>query len=179
MCQVPFQLQYKLNRRQRLVPLWRIWGVAVTPFVVVMLIFFAVATVVSILFLRPWDVVLFGSLGVVTFFLYRELFVGLMDVVRFPLRKMDIVVELNAADILLGGERWRLFLDGITEMRKYRRDTWTIQFWNGTLLHIDGSAITEDQVGHLRAAMEHGRTAEGIQAVIERGRKMRRVIDGQ
>ena len=40
------------------------------------------------------------------------------------------------AGILIGTERWYLFLDGITDLRKFRDDTWTIQHFNGSVLHI-------------------------------------------
>jgi hypothetical protein len=49
---------------------------------------------------------------------------------------------------------------------------WTLRHWNGTVLHIPADAITDAQLAHLRAAMERGRTPEGIRAVIERGRRL-------
>jgi hypothetical protein len=42
MAEVPFELRYQLSRRQRLVPHLRIWGVAYTPFVVLVFLFFCV-----------------------------------------------------------------------------------------------------------------------------------------
>ena len=92
---------------------------------------------------------------------------------------MDVVVEEDAAGILLGTERWYLFLDGITEIRKYRDDTWTIQHWNGSVLHIPVSAITVDQLEHMRRAMELGRTPEGMKAVIERGKRIEAILQAE
>ena len=48
----------------------------------------------------------------------------------------------------------------------------TIEHHNGSVLHIPAGEITDDQLAHLRSAMERGRTPEGIRAVIERGRRI-------
>jgi hypothetical protein len=89
---------------------------------------------------------------------------------------MDVIIEKDAAGILVGGERWYLFLDGITDIRKFRDDIWTIQHWNGSVLHIVAAAITDEQIDYFRAAMERGRTPEGIRAVIERGRRIEQIM---
>jgi hypothetical protein len=173
----PFHLCYTLSRSQRLVPHLHLWGWVYTPFVVLLFGFFGVRTAVSAYSWNGAGVAVFGGLALGLFFLLRGLFVGLLDVVLVPVRRMDVVVEENAAGILIGGERWYLFLDGILDIRKFRDDTWTIRHWNGTVLHIAASAITAEQVAYLRAAMERGRTPEGVRAVIERGRRIKEILD--
>jgi hypothetical protein len=176
MIQIPFLLQYSLNRRQRLVPHLKIWGTLYVPFIVCLFLFFVVQAFVTPFTQGIWAGVFFGALALGLFLLLRGLFVGVLDVLFVPLRQMDVVVEENAAGILIGTERWYLFLDGITDIRKFRDDTWTVQHWNGCVLHIAATAISDEQLDHLRAAMERGRTPEGIRAVIERGRRIEQVM---
>lgn len=177
MLQIPFHLWYTLSRPQRLVPHLRIWGTPLTLFVVVMVLFFCVQTVVSACSLSGAGVAVFGSLALFVFVLYRGLFVGLLDVLLVPVRCMDVIVEENATGILVGTERWYLFLDGITDLRKFRDDTWTIQHFNGCVLHIAASAIREEQIAYIRTGMERGRTPQGIRAAIERGKRITEILD--
>jgi hypothetical protein len=90
---------------------------------------------------------------------------------------MDIVVEENGLGFLAGGERWWLFLDGIISISRYEKDTWTIYHWNGSVINVTASVISPDQLAHLRAAAERGKTPEGIGAVIERGRKLEAMMN--
>ncbi|MBI3409138.1 MAG: hypothetical protein HY040_12395 [Planctomycetes bacterium] len=92
---------------------------------------------------------------------------------------MDIIFNENTADMLIRGERWVLFLDGIIDIRKYTDDVWTIHHRNGTTLHVPVSAITDDQIEHLRVAMARGKTPEGFQAVIERGRQIIEFLESE
>jgi hypothetical protein len=175
MAQIPFHLRYKLSRLQRLVPHLRIWGAPQALLALVLFLFFCVQTVSYACRVSVEGGAMFGGLAVVVFVLYRGLFVGLFDVLLVPVRYMDVIVEENAAGVQIGSERWYLFLDGITDLRKFRDDTWTIQHYNGCVLHIAADAIREDQIAHLRAAMERGRTPEGIRAVIERGKRIKEI----
>ena len=176
MPQIPFQLNYSLSRAQRFIPLVRREGVVGSAFVVMMFLLFVVECVLSLILGVFEGVALLGALALGTYWLHRQIFVPLADVVFVPLRKMDVTVEENAAGVLIGKERWYLFLDGIKAIRKYRNDIWTVEHF-GTVLQIAASAITEEQLEYLRAAMERGRTPEGIQAVIERGKRIRRISE--
>jgi hypothetical protein len=176
MVQMPFHLRYTLNRRQRLVPHLKIWGPLYVPFIICLFFFFVVQTIVTPSKQGPWAGAFFGAMAAGLFLFLRGLFVGVLDVLFVPMRQMDVIVEANAAGILIGAERWYLFLDGITDIRKFRDDTWTIQHWNGCVLHIAAAAITDEQIDYLRAAMERGRTPEGIRAVIERGRRIEQIM---
>lgn len=179
MAQTPFHLRYTLSRAQRLVPLVRRHGVLFTPFIVGGFLFFCVESAVSAWLWSAVGLVGFGGLALLTFVLHQELLVGLLEVLVVPRRKMDVVVEDEAAGILFGTERWYLFLDGITRLTKYRADTWTVQHYNGCVFHIPVSAITEEQLAHIRALMERGRTPEGMRAVIERGRRIQAIEEAQ
>lgn len=179
MPQIPFHLQYKLSRLQRLVPHLRVWGTPLALFVAALLLFFCVQTVVSACSLSGAGVAVFGGLAFFVFVMYRGLFVGLLDVLLVPVRYMDVIVEENAVGVLVGTERWYLFLDGITDLRKFREDMWTIQHVNGCVLHIAVSAIEEDQIAYFRAAMERGRTREGVQAAIERGKRIEEILKSE
>jgi hypothetical protein len=111
--------------------------------------------------------------------LLRPLFVGLFDVLFVARREMDVVIEENGVGFMMGGQRWYLWLDAFTDIRKFRADTWTLQHWNGCVLHIAVSAIGEDVIDHIRAKMEWGRTPEGVQAVVERGRVIQAILDSR
>jgi hypothetical protein len=179
MTPVPFQLRYTLNRRQRIMPHLRIWGPMYVPFVVCLFLFFVVQAAVTPFTQGIWAGVFFGVLAGGLVLLLRGLFAGLLDVLLIPRRIMDVVIEENGAGILIGNERWYLFLDGITDIRKFREDTWTIQHWNGVVLHVSAAAISKDQIAFLSAAMERGRTPEGIRTVIERGRRIEQFTRSQ
>jgi hypothetical protein len=61
---------------------------------------------------------------------------------------------------------------GVRSIRKYRDDVWTLEHFNGSVLPIPVAVITEDQLCRIRAALERGRTPEGVRAVIERGQRI-------
>jgi hypothetical protein len=153
------------------------WGPAYSLFVVVLLGFFSVRTAVGAWQLDGLAVMVFGGLAAGLLLFCRGLFAGLMDAILVPVRNMDVTLEENAVGILFGNERWYLFLDCVIELRKYRDDVWTVRHSNGTVLHISAAAISDDQLDCIRAAMEHGRTPEGVMAVVERGRRIREIMD--
>ena len=144
-------------------------------FIVIVLVFFCTQTVVSARSFSVEGLVVFGGLALLVLVLHRRLVLGLLDVLLVPVRRMDVIVDENAAAILIGSQRWYLFLDGITDLKKFRDDTWTVQHFNGTVLHVAASAIDDDQLAHIRAAIERGRTPEGVRAVIERGKRIQAV----
>jgi hypothetical protein len=161
MATIPFHLRYQLSRSQRLIPHLAIWGPLslIIPASVCGVIFFAVTKSYWWLLLLPLVLLQF-----------RGLFIGLLDVVLHPVRDMDITIEENTLSFLAGGEHWHLFLDGVTNITKYRKDVWTIQHWNGSVIHLPASEITDDHIAHIKAAAERGKTPEGVRAVVERGR---------
>ncbi len=179
MTSVPFHLRYTLSRRQRLWGLYDAWG-WFAPLMAIPVWTFLVLRMGWSFWTLEWaGIALFGGLALGVTCLYAGLFRGLVDLVCVPKRHMDVLVEDNgagaAAGILLGGERWYLFLDGITSIRRYR-DLWTIQHYSGSVLWIPASAITDEQVAFLHDHLRRGHTPEGIRAVIERGRRIQQLI---
>lgn len=164
------QLRYSLNRLQRLVPHLRVWGIVTTLVVLALLTFFCIRTVVAA-WSEDWaDTAIFGGLALGMLVVFRGLFIGIIDVLIFASRDMDVVFEYNAVGILVGKERRYLFLDGVINISKYRGDLWTIQHYNGSVLNLPVSLISDEQVLLIRNAMEYGRTSDGVRTVVERGR---------
>lgn len=172
MAEVPFELRYPLSRRQRLLPLMRVWGVAYTLFVLTLFGFFCERAVTSVLLWSWPGLAVFGGLGFWLFLLHDGMFAGLLDVLFVPARNMDLRVEQNGLGFLARGERWWLFLDGLTSIEQLSPGVWTLQHFNGAVIHIPADVITDEQIAFLREAMERGRTKEGMQKVIERGRRL-------
>jgi len=169
MAVVPFELRYTLNRRQRLLPHLALWGP------LSLIVPLGLAGLLAGLAWSWWLVlpVLFY------FWFFGNFFRGLLDVALRPVVPMDLRVEENGLGFLAGDERWWLFLDGLTGIGQLALGVWTLSHFNGSVVHIPADVITEDQLAHLRARMEFGKTPEGIQAVIERGRRLAAMDEGE
>jgi len=92
---------------------------------------------------------------------------------------MDLQVEEKAVGLLIGGERWWLFLDGFLRIEQLTKGVWTLSHWHGYVIHIPLTAITEDQLAHFRAGIERRNRPEHVQEVIERGRAIMRLQEKQ
>lgn len=110
---------------------------------------------------------------------FGNFFRGLLDVALRPVVPMDLRVEENGLGFLAGGERWWLFLDGLTGIEQLTPGVWTLSHFNGSVVNIPADVLSEEQLAHLRVRMEFGRTPEGIQAVIERGRQIAAMDRGE
>ncbi len=154
MAQVPFHLQFELNRRQRLIPHLSIWS-AYMP-IYGFLIGLLLATTI---FRSRWCFVPIPIL----LWLTRGFYFGLLDVALWPMRHMDIIIGKNGLGYLAGKERWWVFLDGILWVKQIRPDVWTVLHHNGTVVNIPVSAITDEQVEHLR---------EGVRRRVEYMKKL-------
>lgn len=160
MIQLPFQIRYQLNRRQRLIPHLRLWGPHG------LLAVLGLAGLLVGLSFSWWAVV--PLLGWLWF--YGNFFRGLLDVLLRSRALMDLEIQENGLGFLAGGERWWLFLDGFTSIEQQTPGVWTLLHHNGCVVNIPVDAITAEQLEHIRAAAARGQTPEGIRAVIERGR---------
>jgi len=154
------------------VPHLRVWGLFTAILITALFTFFCVRTAVAIWSLALFDALVFGALSAGTLIVCRGLFIGLIDVVVVPERAMDVEVNKDAAGVMVGNERWYLFLDGFISLKKHRAELWTLQHFNGSVPHIPVSAITDEQLTYIKSAMERGRTPEGIRIVVERGRRI-------
>src|SRR5262245_46934116 len=111
MPEIPFQLRYTLSRSQRFVPLIRVHVIVGAFFATALFAFFMVSAVISI-FMRSFEGVgIFGVLTLGVFWLEHGFIVGLVNVFFVPVTRMDVVIEKDAAGILIGKKRWYLFLD--------------------------------------------------------------------
>jgi hypothetical protein len=163
MAVVPFELRYSLNRRQRLLPHLLLWGplTLLIPLGLIGLLVLVAGSWWALLLVLFW------------FWFFGNFFRGLLDVALRPVVPMDLRIEENGLGFLdPAGERWWIFLDGLLAIEQLTSGVWTLSHHNGTVIHIPAAVITDEQLAHLRAAMERGRTPEGIQAVIERGRRL-------
>jgi hypothetical protein len=168
--QFPVNLRYTLSRSQRLVPHLGIWGTWWTLFILSVMLFWLYAAIDNALKGNFCGAFGFVGMGFLVFIGLRPMFVGLIDVLFVARREMDVEIQENGAGVIISAERWWLWLDGFTDVRKFRADTWTLQHWNGCVIHIAASAISEDVIDHIRAKMAFGKTREGVLAVVERGR---------
>ncbi|MCI0359851.1 MAG: hypothetical protein L0211_15345 [Planctomycetaceae bacterium] len=158
--------------------MYQVWG-WFSPLVALPLwTFFVLRTVWSIWTSEWAGIALFGGLALFVWLLHAGLFRGLLDIVRSRVRQMDILVEDNgtgaAAGVLIGRERWYLFLDGIVSIERCR-DVWIVRHHSGHILWIPASAISDQQIETLRDCMRRGHTPEGMRAVIERGKRIEEI----
>ena len=165
-------IRYSLTRRQRLVPHLKIWGSIYVPFTLLLLGFFAARTMFAVASLEWMAILTFGGLFVFFVFFLRGMIRGLLDVLFVPVREMDITIENNGLGVMLGETRWYLFLDGVIRLTEYVDGLWTIEHWNGSIVHIPKDLISTDQVNHIQERMAYGRTADGINETIERGKRI-------
>ncbi|WP_153555629.1 hypothetical protein [Roseimaritima sediminicola] len=168
-------IRYTLNRRQRLIPHLHIWGYFFTPFIIILVAFFTSRMIAMTISFDPMGMVVFGLLAVSVSYLFRGLFIGLIDVLLYPRREMDITIEDKAMGIMLGSQRYYLFLDGIISISRFCHDVWTVQHWNGSVVHIAADAIPDRQLQHMRDMMRRGQTPEGVAEAIERGKTIAQI----
>ncbi len=161
---------YSLTRRQRLIPHLKVWGPIYVPFAVLLLTFFAIRTLYALLTVEWLAILVFGGLLAFFLLLLRGLVVGLIDVLFVPIREMNVTIENNGLGVMLGESRWYIFLDGIQRMTEYVDGLWTIEHWNGSIVHIPKHLISSSDLAHIRERMAHGRTTEGFIETVERGR---------
>ena len=170
MATVPFQLQYELTRRQRLIPHIRVWG----PFA-----FIIPSGLLALLYSSVFFAWWFAILVPLSAWQFRNLLIGFGDVLLHRKVQMDLQVEEKAVGLLIGGERWWLFLDGFLRIEQLTKGVWTLSHWHGYVIHIPLTAITEDQLAHFRAGIERRNRPEHVQEVIERGRAIMRLQEKQ
>jgi hypothetical protein len=122
------------------------------------------------------DAFFFAAMALGIFLLWSGVFLRLIDVLFCKWQEVDLLVEEKGIGMLLGRERWYFFLDSITSIKQYRTDLWTIRQYTGLILHIPIELITDEQLQHFRAEMQRGRTPEGVQAIIARGRMIEQLM---
>jgi hypothetical protein len=167
---VTFELRYTLTRRQRFSALG-IGAVLPVPFAVLLFAFFVWRAVASAATFDWFGLIGFGILALAVYVVFRGPCFALVNILRRT-QAMDIRVEANGLGVMVRGDRWWLFLDGLTGIEQRTPGLWTLTHWNGSIVHIPADVISPEQLDFLRTAMERGRTPEGVQAVIDRGRRL-------
>jgi hypothetical protein len=146
---LPFHLQYELNRRQRFVPHIKTW----MPYGPMLLIMLG-GTFAGTIEISWWYLPLFLFALWYVFWYSPGFILGLIDVIVWRKRPMDVIVNENAIGILAEGERLWMPLDGILQIDKLCKDTWTIYHHNGTIISIPAELITNEQIGFMKYVAE-------------------------
>ncbi len=160
-------LKYDLSRRQRLVAHVGVWA----PYLWGLIVIAAGGTALFVYLavsVSPW----LALLILLPLWLVRGFIIGLVNVIFVGVHHMDVIVEENGLGYATESDRLWIFLDGIIRIQKYSKDTWTISHHNGTVISIPTAAIEERYVQHMHKKMEWGKTPEGVQAVVNRGKQI-------
>jgi hypothetical protein len=150
----PFRLRFIPKRRQRVAELFP-WLPALAGSLGFSIGAAFLATAVS-----PWFL-LFLLLPVI---FYRGLFALLLELVFFPSKPVEVIVEGDELMVQTGSERRMLPLDGIIQVFR-AGEVWTVLHLDGTSLLIPATAIATEQIEFLKsfarsAAAERKRDAE-------------------
>ena len=147
---VPFkscQIEYTLTRRQRLVAHLGVWALLL-PLVIFLGGGGAVAIIALSVAVSPW----FALMIIIPLFFTRRFIAGLLNVIFVRTVHIDITIEENG----LNCETKEGFgvagnFDGITRIRRYSRDTWTMLTFEGIVINIPVDAIEQQYIDHIRA----------------------------
>ncbi len=164
---------------QRLIPHLKIWGPLYVPFALTIIGFFAIRTTFAIVSLEWMAILTFGGLFVFFGLFLRGMIIGLIDPLVVPNRKMNVTIENNGLGVMLGETRWYLFLDGVTGVTEYVDGLWTIEHWNGSIVHIPKHLVSADQLNHIRERMSHGATADSVTETIKRGKLIQELTQSE
>jgi hypothetical protein len=140
--ELPFHLNYELDRRQRIIPHMRIWNPHSW---FITLLFLAVP---YMLFIHWW--LIFIPLLCIWFF--KGFFIGLLDVLLCPKRKVNIIVEEKRIGCLVGDVRRWIDLARMLSVDMLYKDVWTLYHYTGVVIHIPVSAISERQIRYIQIA---------------------------
>lgn len=162
----PCRIKYDLSRRQRLSAHLGVWlpylGTLIL-FVGLLVLFIWMLSSVS-----PW----YYLLLIFPWMFISGLVRGFLNVIFIPVYHMDIIIEEKALGFMLKGERFWIFFDGITGIKKYNKDMWTIIHRNGTVIYIPVNMIERHYIDHMQDMADKGKTREGVRAIVERGRRI-------
>jgi hypothetical protein len=158
----PCHLSYTLTRRQRLEALIGVWKPYLPNLILLIGVLGLIIGFIAYALSWWWLLLLLIPL--------RGIVACLLDIAFVRERQIDIIIEENGLGFATSGDRLWLFLDGIIAINKFRADIWTISFHNGTVISIPSAIINIRYIEHLHAKMEYGRTPQGFQDAVNRGR---------
>jgi hypothetical protein len=150
----PFCLRFILKRQQRVAEVFP-WLPALAGS-----LGFSIGAAFLAIAVSPWFL-LFLLLPVI---FYRGLFALLLELVFYPSKPVEVIVDGDELTVQTGSERRMLPLDGIIQVFR-AGEVWTVLHIDGTVLHIPAGVATEKQIEFLksfalRAAEERKRNAE-------------------
>ncbi|MGE3316798.1 MAG: hypothetical protein AB7O26_16895 [Planctomycetaceae bacterium] len=167
----PILVRSTLNRRQGFELLRKTVGIL--PWIpgVLLFTFFCIRTALAIWHWEVLDILVFGALTLFALFCLSPA-MGYIGLLIYPQQSSEFIFEEDAIGIRGRTDTQFLFLDGITQLKQFTSETWTLRHFNGLQITFAASALNPRLIEHMRAAMVRGKTPEGIQAVIERGRRI-------
>ena len=159
-------LQYDLTRRQRWDVHLRAWLPALPQYL------FVVALMVPLIWWAsqrsPW----FLLFSVAPLWVMRGLIAGIVNIAFVPAQHMDIIVNEHGLEFMAGKRRWWVHLDSVVRIDRFRDDLWSFGCYHGEMISVPVNLIDEETLAHVRAKVEWGRTPEGVQAAVNRGRQL-------
>ena len=114
----------------------------------------------------PW----FLLFSLAPLWVLRGFVAGVLNIAFVPVQHMDVVINEQGLGFLAGGERWWVFLDSIVHIARFRDDLWSFGCYHGELISVPAVLIGPETHAHVRARSEWGRTPEGVEAAVQRGR---------
>jgi hypothetical protein len=157
-------LQYALTRHQRWDVHVRAWLPALPRYLVVVAIMAPLIWAASLR--SPWYLLF----SLAPLWVLRGFVAGFVNIAFVPMQRMDVVINELALGVLAGGERWWIFLDSIVRIERFREDLWSLVGYHGQAVDIPAALIGPETLAHVRARSEWGRTPEGVEAAVQRGR---------
>ena len=138
---VPFRLRFTLSRRQRLAAELPPWVPAIASS-----LGFAIGLAVLAVDVSPWFVLLL----LVPLILYRGLVVLLLELFLHSSQTVDVRVDGSNLELRAGDKRLSLPLAGIIQVFAAGH-VWTVLHFDGAVLTIPATAITEAQIDYLKS----------------------------
>lgn len=91
--------------------------------------------------------------------IYRRLVLDLIDIAIMHIRIEDVFIQESALGFISAGSRWWVFHDGLMDMKQFVNGFWTIRHYNGTVLHIPASMVSEAHIDYLKDRVKRSRKA--------------------
>ena len=162
-------IKYDLSRKQRLTAHLGLWG---PYFGGVILMFGVLILAIALSFsVSPWCLLL----SIIPWLVVGGFMRGLLNVILVPVQRMDIIIDETGFGFMSRGQRFWNFLDGIISIKKYNKDVWTIVHHNGTVFNIPVGMIEQRCIDHMQSMADKGKTHEGVQTKVERGRRIMQI----
>ena len=159
-------LEYDLTRRQRLMVHLHGWIPGILPYLFVAGIMLGLIEIASVR--SPW----YWILAIFPLWVLRNFIAGFVNVIFVPLVHMDVVITEHGLGFMIGKQRWWAHLDSIVRIEKYHDDLWSFCCYHGECISVPVTLISDDTLAHIREKMKWAKTAEGVQASVQRGRQL-------